>query len=311
MEQEISLSSKTTSLQLWAERLKTFATSEDIQDEIAYWSDYLNVEVGKIKVDHPGGSNLEQNRRIVSVKLPEEMTKSLLQDVPSAYKTEINDILLTALAQLLVKITKEPNVIIELEGHGREQLFDDIDVSRTIGWFTSMYPLILKIDRSKGIGDVIKSVKEQIRAVPHSGIGFGLLRYLAGQEIQTGFADIPQPEISFNYLGQFDRAIPDSGIFKIARETRGTERHGLGMRHTLIDITGGIMKGCLTLNWSYSIKLFNSGTIERIANQYRDNLMMIIEHCTNSEIEGFTPSDFPLAGLDQKELDKLLGKIKR
>ena len=161
-------------------------------------------------------------------------------------------------------------------------------------------------------GDALKSVKEQLRALPNHGVGYGLLRYLNNDpEIRQAMNQVPDIDISFNYLGQFDQALPPDSIFDIASESRGLDRDGQGVRSTLIDINGGILRGQLTMEWSYSNEVHRRETVERLANEYIEKLRNIIKHCQSPDTEGFTPSDFPMAGVDQKDLDKLLGKIKK
>jgi amino acid adenylation domain-containing protein/non-ribosomal peptide synthase protein (TIGR01720 family) len=308
--EEIKLPPKSTSFQLWADRLAAYAQTEAANAELAYWEMVSAKTVRKIPVDYAGGDNIEKFQRGVSVWLNEDETQALLKEVPSAYQTEINDVLLTALAQVVRMWTGGNSMLIEMEGHGREYLFEDVDVSRTVGWFTSIYPVLIELSGKETIGDALKSVKEQLRTLPNHGIGYGLLRYMVKDEgIRRSMSALPHLELSFNYLGQFDQALPEDGIFGIAKESRGRDRDAAGTRGALLDINGGILRGQLTMEWSYSVNIHRRETIERLANEYIEALRNIIKHCQVPESEGFTPSDFPMASIDQKELDKLLGKI--
>jgi NRPS condensation-like uncharacterized protein len=162
---EVNLPYKTTSFKKWAVRLSEYAKTEALQTELPYWLDICNKDTGKLPVDHPDGENYEHLSTGVSVTLTKEETKALIHDVPGAYHTEINDILLTALVQTIANWTGNKKVLIEMEAHGREDLFDDVDISRTVGWFTSMYPVLLGTETSWSIGEAIKSIKEQLRGV--------------------------------------------------------------------------------------------------------------------------------------------------
>jgi microcystin synthetase protein McyA len=308
---EISLPPKTSSFQLWASRLAEYATTEGMKAERIYWLDYLDVDYGRLRIDIPQGENIERYQKSKTVSLTEEHTKKLLYEAPTAYKTEINDLLIAALAQLLVTWTGKRRVLIEMEGHGREDLFDSLDVSRTVGWFTSMFPVRIELGEPNNNAVTIKTVKEQLRAIPANGIGYGVLKYFSDEETKEKISNMPVPELSFNYLGQFDQAMPEDGFLGFASESRGPDRDENGKRSSLIDITGGIVRGRLSFEWSYSARQFYPDTIERMANEYIQNLINLIEHCISPEAEGFTPSDFPMAGLNQQELDKLLGKIKK
>ncbi len=117
-----------------------------------------------------------------------------MQDVPSVYNTQINDVLLTALIQSFAQWTGERSLLVDLEGHGREDLFEDVDLSRTVGWFTTLFPIYLQLEEVDRPGETLKSVKEQLRRIPNRGIGYGILRYLnkdtaIGKKLQTLLAN--------------------------------------------------------------------------------------------------------------------------
>jgi non-ribosomal peptide synthase protein (TIGR01720 family) len=169
-----------------------------------------------------------------------------------------------------------------------------------------MYPVRLDVAGTRGPGEALKTIKEQLRAVPNHGLGYGLLRYTAGK-----LHDLPHAEISFNYLGQFDQAIgalPDG--FRPAPDPRGPERSLCNRRSHLVDITGSIAGGRLHVQWAYSEGAHSRDAIGRVAEGFVDALRRIIAHCQSPEAGGYTPSDFPLAKLDQKRLDRLLKKIR-
>ncbi|RMF35671.1 MAG: non-ribosomal peptide synthetase, partial [Chloroflexi bacterium] len=216
-----------------------------------------------------------------------------------------------ALAQAVAKWTGSPTLLVALEGHGREELFDDVDLSRTVGWFTTTFPVRLDLTDARGPGEALKTVKEQLRQVPRRGIGYGLLRYLCqDEEVRRQVRALPSPEISFNYLGQLDQVLPEATPFAPARESRGPDRSAGGERSHLLEINGGIAGGQLRLEWTYSENLHHRSTIERLAQDFAEALRAIIAHCRSPEAGGVTPSDFPLAGLDQRKLDKLLARMK-
>jgi hypothetical protein len=155
-----------------------------------------------LPLDHPGGENRVGTQGTVSCRLSEEQTEALLREVPGVYHTQINDVLLTALALSLRDWTGGERHVIALEGHGREELFEQLEVSRTVGWFTSVFPLGLDLGGTQELGRALQRIKEQLRAVPGRGLGYGILRYLGGCAELSG--DEP-PQVGFNYLGQFDQ----------------------------------------------------------------------------------------------------------
>jgi non-ribosomal peptide synthase protein (TIGR01720 family) len=306
----VQLPPKTFSCQQWSESLREYAGSERLQQERNYW--LRTSHYSRLPVDNPNGANTVALARTVSVALNVEETRALLQDVPSAYQTQINDVLLTALVQTFAEWTQEHSLLLDLEGHGREALNKDIDVSRTVGWFTTIFPVLLTLEGISHPGEALKAIKEQLRGVPNRGIGYGVLRYLSedaqvSQQLQT----LPQAEVRFNYLGQFDQVLPESSLFKLVYPTPGASRSPRGNRRYLIDINGFVLGGQLQLEWTYSEQIHQRSTIEQLAQGFVEALRSLITHCQSPEAGGYTPSDFPEANLSQKDLEQFLAKINR
>ncbi|HJX26333.1 MAG TPA: condensation domain-containing protein, partial [Thermoanaerobaculia bacterium] len=226
------------------------------------------------------------------------------QEAPQAYNTQINDILLAALALAFQDWTGSPSLRVDLEGHGREDIFPDVDLTRTVGWFTTVYPVVLDLSRTQGLGEALKEVKEQLRRVPRGGIGYGLLDY----DVEADwFAGLPTPEISFNYLGQFDQVFSEGFPFRASREFSGPTRSPRARRPYLLDFQGSVYAGRLSFSCSYSERFHRLSTIEGLLAIFERKLRDLIDHCRAPEAGGFTPSDFPLAGLTQEQLDGILG----
>jgi non-ribosomal peptide synthase protein (TIGR01720 family) len=196
--------------------------------------------------------------------------------------------------------------LIDLEGHGREELIAEVDHSRTVGWFTSMYPVVLEQVPGAEPGASLKAVKEQLRGVPNRGIGYGLLRYLhAGA--QGRLADLPKPEVTFNYLGQFDQALARSSHFRWASESQGPTQSPRATRSHLLDVNSLISDGRLRLSVKFSENLHNRARIEELVEGILGTLRSLIHHCLSVEAGGFTPSDFELANLTQSEIERHVG----
>src|SRR5437588_198601 len=176
--QAVQLPAKTTSFKQWAQQLEEYAQSEQLQQEFDYWLSKAWTSIGRFPVDHPTGVNTEDSACTVSVALSAQETQALLQQVPKRYHTQAHDALLTALVLAYSRWTGERSLLIDLEGHGREDIAEGVDLSRTVGWFTAIAPVILDLSDTGGPGESLKAVKEQLRAMPHGGIGYGLLRYL-------------------------------------------------------------------------------------------------------------------------------------
>ncbi|WP_338744881.1 amino acid adenylation domain-containing protein [Pseudomonas putida] len=298
------LLAKTSAFKAWAEQLQGYATGPALQQELAYWQDQLQGVDDDLPCDHPQGANLERCATSVVTRLDAQWTHKLLQEAPAAYRTQINDLLLTALARVIARWTGGEKVLVRLEGHGREDLFDGIDLTRTVGWFTSMYPL--KLSPQAQWADSIKTIKEQLRAVPNKGIGYGVLRYLAGEEVGQTLGQLPKGEIVFNYLGQFDSSFDAAtGLLTPAQESGGQGHDDATPLGSQLAINGQVFGGELKLSWSYSHERFEQSTVQQLADDYAEELKALVEHCCQAQNRGITPSDFPLAGLTQAQLDNL------
>jgi len=268
--------------------------------------------ISRLPVDNPNGANTVALAGTVSVSLNVEETRALLQDVPSAYQTQINDVLLTALVQTFAEWRQEHSLLLDLEGHGREAIDKDIDVSRTVGWFTTIFPVLLTLEGISHPGEALKAIKEQLRGVPNRGIGYGVLRYLSEDaEVTQLLQSLPQAEVRFNYLGQFDQVLPESSLFKLVNPTTDTSRSPRSNRRYLIDINGFVLGGQLQLEWTYSEQIHQRSTIERLAQGFVEALRSLITHCQSPEAGGYTPSDFQKAKVNQKDLDRLFAQINR
>ncbi|NEO46167.1 MAG: amino acid adenylation domain-containing protein, partial [Moorea sp. SIO4A3] len=311
-QQPIQLSPKTTAFIDWAKKLNNYAQSEILLKELDYWLNqpWSNTTPLPHDYGHSQPENTVASAASVSGELSVEETTALLGSVNQAYNTQINDILLSGLVLSLAEWTGDSTVLIDLEGHGREELFADVDLSRTVGWFTTLFPVLLQVASLNQPAEVIKSIKEQLRAIPNRGIGYGMLRYLCqestvNQQLQT----IPTAEICFNYLGQFDQVQSQTG-WKFASSSTGANQSQKQNRDHLLDASGLVVEGKLTINWTYSSNVHRRATVEKLANSYLKALRSIIEHCQLEEAFGYTPSDFPDAQLNQLELDELLAPIK-
>ncbi|NET44012.1 non-ribosomal peptide synthetase [Okeania sp. SIO2B3] len=310
--EQIQLPPKTTAFQDWSMRLLDYGRSEAPLEELDYWLHHSESSKTHLPVDYTDGKpkNIVGSTNYVSVKLSVEQTTALLQEVPSAYNTQINDVLLTALVQCLTEWTGESNIIIDLEGHGREELFVDVDLSRTVGWFTSIFPARLQQSANNDPGESLKSIKEQLRAIPNRGIGYGILRYLStDSEIRRQLTDIPQAEVSFNYLGQFNQDQSQEESWQFASESTGLIQNSQGIRSYILDVTGLVVEGQLGINWIYSSYIHKRSTIETLAQKYIENLQALISHCQSPNTGGYTPSDFSDLDLTQEKLDQILAEI--
>jgi amino acid adenylation domain-containing protein/non-ribosomal peptide synthase protein (TIGR01720 family) len=306
----IQLPLKTTSFKHWAERLIAYAQSAELQQDLAYWLAAPCAQVRHLPVDYSGSANMVAEAQTVSVSLSTQETNALLQEVPKAYQTQINDVLLTALAQAFARWTGEGTLLIDSEGHGREEVVDGVDLSRTLGWFTTLFPVLLQLEHTYTPAEALKSVKEQLRHIPKRGFGYGILRYLSQDtEITEKLRALPQAEVCFNYLGQGDQVVSGPTFFGPVREASGPHHSLRGRRRYLLEVNGRLAAGQLQLDWTYSERIHRRDTIEVLAQGFMEALRTLIMHCQSPRAGGYTPSDFPQMRLSQQELDELMTEL--
>ncbi|WP_180984584.1 non-ribosomal peptide synthase/polyketide synthase [Paenibacillus sp. F4] len=308
--QAIQLPTKTDSFQVWSERLSAYADSPEMESEHAYWEQVNELaasESPQLPVSQEHSDRfMQQDMGIANVRLTKEETDQLLKQAHRAYNTEVNDLLLTALGKTLSAWTDSEKVAVLLEGHGREEIMKDTDISRTIGWFTSQYPVLLRINREDDISGHIKRMKEMLRSIPHKGIGYGIWRYLS-QNGPSG-ATYAEPQISFNYLGEFDQTLQHSGMH-FSPYSSGANTHELTQMSCVMDVGGLVTDGMLELSIQYNNKALQQNAAEQLAEQFKQNVLEVIQHCVSREQSELTPSDVLLSDLSLEELDRMVEQI--
>ncbi|MEW6737253.1 MAG: condensation domain-containing protein, partial [Acidobacteriota bacterium] len=303
----VKLPAKTTSFQQWSLQLNKYAQSQELEQELDYWLKLPWHKTHTLPVDFADINNIEDSAQTLTLSLSVEETRLLLQEMPSVYHTQINDLLLAALAQTFYHFSGKRNLLLALESHGREGLFAEVDLTRTVGWFTSSFPVLLVWEKSDNPGELLRSIKEQLRAIPNRGLGYGLLRYLNGSPAAKKLSQLPEPEISFNYLGQLGQTQSVDSLFEPAKESAEPSRSLQNSRRYLLSINSMIANGELQISWIYSENIHKRATVTELAERYLLELRLLIAHCQTLSAGGYTPSDFPLAKLNQQQLDQLVG----
>ncbi|HEU4834422.1 MAG TPA: amino acid adenylation domain-containing protein [Pyrinomonadaceae bacterium] len=307
----VTLERKTNSFKQWAEQLQQYAKSGRAEQELDYWLDHRRRRVSSLPVDKSRGRNDVNSSRAITVKLDRAATRALRLQVPSVYHTQINEVLLTALLQAYEQWCGSDRLLIDLEGHGREEELVDLSLARTVGWFTAIFPLLLELSETTSTGETVQQVKEQVRRVPQKGIGYGVLRYLCNSQVSAELQALPQAEMSFNYLGQLDGNLAVSEWFAVLHEENETSRSANALRRYLIEIDGWISDDQLSFRFTYSKNLHRRATIQRLAEAFRTSLRELIAHCESLPGESFSPSDFPLAKLDQRKFNQLTALLNK
>jgi non-ribosomal peptide synthase protein (TIGR01720 family) len=256
--------------------------------------------------------------------LGREETAALLREVPAAYGADVSEALLAALARAYGLVSGWPGLFVTVEGHGREPLFADVDLTRTVGWFTTQYPIWLAWRDAGGDGlatapgswhpgRALMAVKERVRSIPNRGLGYGVLRYLSGDpEIEQELAAQPRPAISLNYLGQLGSGRENAGpgpVFRISQRPRGSERAAEMPLPHLLEVSAAVQEGQLWLAWTYDSRRLALAEVQHLARETIRALQELVAHSSTPEAAGYTPSDFPQAGLTQAEIDALMEEI--
>ncbi|ERT16796.1 hypothetical protein O162_21425 [Pseudomonas putida SJ3] len=203
----------------------------------------------------------------------------MLKQAPAAYRTQVNDILLAALARVLCRWSGEEAALIQLEGHGREDLYEGVDLSRTVGWFTSMFPVRLAPGEAAAVGESILATQRQLAAVPDKGVGYGVLRYLGEPRMRERLAAVAQPRVTFNYFGQFDQSFDKHALLEPAPEGSGDCYSPRARLANWLEIVGQVYDGSLSLRCVYSKRRYRAQTIDALMESYREELELLIDHC--------------------------------
>ncbi|MCY7452343.1 condensation domain-containing protein, partial [Bacillus altitudinis] len=303
--EELTLPEKTHSFQAYAQKLTEYAVSDELLAERDYWKKVLGHLTAPLQKDHVTEDQRMLHTKTIRFTLSEEETRSLLTEVHEAYHTEINDILLTALGLTLKEWTGEDRHFIHLEGHGREDILPAVNVSRTIGWFTSMYPVLLDLSHAEDLSYQIKLLKEELRHIPNKGIGYGVLKYLTPDKMKDGLVFDVTPDISFNYLGQFDEQI---GGGELSRSTwqAGQSLSPESEKPHALDIVGFVEQGMFHMTMSYHQREFEEQTMEQFKDLLEKNVKALISHCVLQDEAQITPSDVGDDDLTMDELEKLM-----
>ncbi|WP_281177051.1 non-ribosomal peptide synthetase [Paraburkholderia bannensis] len=302
----IALGAASTAWSTWANALHEYAGAPVVQAEAAWWRDTLgapgqsSVATGQTAFGVPSSTRMADSV-VVEWKLDPQRTRELIQIAPRAWRTRVDELLLAALAQAVGEWSGAATLAVELEGHGREDLIDGVDLSRTVGWFTTRFPVVLPAHAATP-ADALIAVKERMRAVPHKGFHWGLL------EAERTRA---RPAVSFNYLGRFDQAIDADSRFAFSEQSAGRNLSDDARVDYALDLNGLIAGESLVLRWRFDPARVTRATVERLMSGFERNVHTLLAHCVAAP-PGATAADFPLSGLNQSQLSALglkLGQV--
>lgn len=308
----IKLPLKTTSFKSWMENQAKYANSEVLQKELKYWQEIENTQVQSISLDVLKGENLCGIKQTISFEVARDSIQSFVENGAKHLNTDINSLLISCLGVAIQKTFGINKTAIYLEGHGREELEDKSDISRTVGWFTSIFPFIVDIEENtKPLAHLI-AVKDSLKRIPNKGIGYGLISYLKDEDFDQQIS----PQIMFNFLGEFDSGIKlgeaQNNVFEFSNEEYGADTSLNQERFTEIDINGMLMETGLNMSITYSSEQYKETTIKAFQANYKEAILQLTEIVTNLTESIKSPGDFTYSSLsinEVKEIESTVGKI--
>jgi non-ribosomal peptide synthase protein (TIGR01720 family) len=280
----VDLGAKTTSFRRWAELLDELARSPEVRSELPHWAALADDPPPPLPVDREGRNTYGAAER-VHASLTRAETDALLRTVPAA-GVSVNDVLLAALARAVQEWTGDGRVLVEFDSHGRHAVhppLEGADLSRTVGWFTSVYPVLIDVNGCADHSDAVRAVAEQLASVPNKGLGWGLLRWSSDDpEARATLERVPHPEISFNYLGQFDQPLAggEGPAFpiRVAGEAVGPEQDPEAERAARLYVVAIVAGGRLDMMWSYPGTQYKRARMERLAKAYVAELRAMLAY---------------------------------
>jgi len=306
----VQLPPKSTSYKEWSERLTAYARSDELTEEQEHWLVAPRVEIKALPLDYDAGENLMNSASGVSESLLADETEQLLTRTLAALDAQINDVLLAALAQVISRWTGGRALLVDLESHGREELFPEVDLTRTVGWFTTMSPVLLDLGGAATAAEELEAVKEQVRHAPRHGVSYGVLRYLhEDAALRERLRNSTEAEISFNYLGQIDKSMPKTRLFSLAAEPTGPPTSRDGRRPSVLAVNGLVVRGQLRFDWSFSQNLHRRETIAALARDFVDAIRSFIHEAASGGTENLAESRLADFKWDQSQVNDVAAAL--
>lgn len=301
----VTLPLKSDSFQRWSFLLQEHSKSDQMKQERLYWDERSKVSISDFPKDFEVLKSAWSLNTESGFSLDILMTEKLKTKVHGAYNTEINDILLTGLSLAIQDVFEVEKSVVLVEGHGREEIINNVNIGRTVGWFTSVYPFVLDISDAEGYELV--NIKESLRRVPNKGIGYGILNYLDHK-----FENQLKPSLQFNYLGDFGDTVgknEESSIFQFSSESIGRETDIVNTQsNILLDVSGMMVMGELNMSIRYSSDCYSQKTVERLNQSYKKHLEILINKLVGITQKQITPSDLTYKYLPYAKLLEINAK---
>jgi non-ribosomal peptide synthase protein (TIGR01720 family) len=310
--EEPKLPAKTTSFKQWSEQLTAYAETPRAKTELDAWLSALDRE-GRttLPLIEASASDTVGEASTIATWLSPDETKALLTEAPKALDVKVQEVLIAALARALAGWCNQSSARIDVEGHGRE-LFEDLDLSRTVGWFTALYPLLVRVGAKESARETLARVKDGLRRIPNGGVGFGVLRYLSPDDsVRARLAALPRAEVAFNYLGQLGQIPAHSVVLGAAKEGLGPLHAPRARRPHRLEINAVVTAEGLRVNWTFGAEVFTAEAIERLSASFISNLRGLLKDSAEPAAAAVrVGADFPAARVSNKDLQKLLNRTR-
>lgn len=301
--ERLNLPFKTHSYRAWSERIQKYAEEERLLNEKKYWIGIEDTDVDHIPTDHSVAENLRSDEASAAFELTQEETQILLTQSNRTFNADISELLLTSLAEAICYTFNISRFGVMLEAHGRDGIVEELDVKRTVGWFTSLFPVVLENNPNVRINENVTKVKQTLRNIPDKGFGYSVLRFSTPPKLKEDLRFSLMPQVSFNYLGQLDSDF-NHHPFGLAPERIGRTIHAGNKREFQLEAGGMVLDGKLQLAINYNSREFNAKTIEAITSKYGDSLRKLVQLCTPNGASRFTAKDLSADNLST--IQKLL-----
>ena len=274
----VQLPQKTHSYRDYCEALRKWHSSPMAKQENAYWQ---RQRQAMDKESSSAGNDYSRQFAKTTLQIDEKHTDLLLHKSSTAYNTGINDLLLTALGRSYFKLTGNRSLSVQLEGHGREQFDKDLAIDRTIGWFTSTYPVLLH-DLGSDLRHDIRNVKESLHAIPNNGFGYS---QLFGVNIEG------MPLVSFNYLGEMDAEQTEESFFVPTSYRTGLDISEKNTFGASVNLNGSVTDGVLSFEMNYDKSVLPDEFADSFVQLFVSEIAAIAEHCAAATSTEITASD--------------------
>ncbi|WP_281889309.1 non-ribosomal peptide synthetase [Paenibacillus sp. YYML68] len=302
-EQPLLLPLKTDSYVTWSHAIMEYRQTPFFESERRYWQRVEERLQGANMLQPTARCTVRESRR-TALTLGEHAAAELLGPVHRAFGTEANDIWLSALALTVQACLGHSTIVIHMEGHGREALHQELNVTRTVGWFTSLYPVIIELPSDR-IAETIVNVKNSLREIPNKGMGYNMM---ISQQSGEALLRAVTPALTFNYLGRFDNGAALNGIGASYPSTGDSIDPATPMLAG-IDIVAAVVEEQLHIVFTYDPSQYTVGQMSEFVSVFHRCLDRIRSHCLEQREQVLTSSDFSATGLDQDELELFLNTL--